>query len=107
MKDYEDAVQASCAERMKADYIVTHNLKDFVASSIPAISPGYALDIIEGGQHFTINGRVKSINIPKTSSRFPSSANSGAKHDETQPYEAQADYGTNSRTDESILVSKY
>ena len=48
MKDYEDAVQASCAERMKADYIVTHNLKDFAASSVPAISPGYALEIIGG-----------------------------------------------------------
>jgi len=52
MKDYEDAVQASCAERMKADFIVTHNLKDFAASSVPAISPGYALDIIESAQLF-------------------------------------------------------
>jgi len=52
MRDYEDAVQASCAERMKADFIVTHNLKDFTAFSIPAISPSYALDIIEGGQLF-------------------------------------------------------
>ena len=46
MNDYEDAVQASCAERMKADYIVTRNLKDFEASRVPAISPSKVLQII-------------------------------------------------------------
>ena len=48
VKDYEDAVQASCAGRMKADYIVTRNLKDFKESAVPAISPGKALQIIGG-----------------------------------------------------------
>jgi predicted nucleic acid-binding protein len=48
MNDYEDAVQSSCAERTKADYIVTRNLKDFRASAVPAISPGKALQIIVG-----------------------------------------------------------
>lgn len=37
--DYEDAVQSVCAARVRADYIVTRNGKDFVNSSIPAISP--------------------------------------------------------------------
>ena len=46
IKDYEDAVQASCAERMKANYIVTRNLKDFREPAIPAISPSKALQII-------------------------------------------------------------
>ena len=46
MKDYEDAVQASCAERMMADFIVTRNLKDFESSTVPAISPSKALQII-------------------------------------------------------------
>jgi len=46
MKDYEDAVQAACAQRMKADYIVTRNLKDFEKSAVPAISPNEALNII-------------------------------------------------------------
>lgn len=45
MKDYEDAVQSSCAERMKADYIVTRNLKDFEQSAVSAISPSDALKI--------------------------------------------------------------
>jgi len=49
MKDYEDAVQSSCAERMKAKFIVTRNLKDFEKSRVPAISPNDALKII-GGQ---------------------------------------------------------
>ena len=44
--DFEDAVQSSCAERIKADYIVTHNTKDFGESSVPAILPGKALELI-------------------------------------------------------------
>jgi len=44
MKDYEDAVQAACAARIKADYIVTRNIKDFAKSPIPAILPSEALD---------------------------------------------------------------
>ena len=39
MKDYEDAVQAACAKRIKADYIVTRNLKDFALSPVKALSP--------------------------------------------------------------------
>ena len=39
MRDFEDAVQASCAKRIKADYVVTRNLRDFEASPVPAISP--------------------------------------------------------------------
>ena len=46
MKDYEDAVQASCAERMKADYIVTRNIDDFKKSPIPVILPNAAINII-------------------------------------------------------------
>lgn len=46
MKDYEDAVQSACAERMKADYIVTRNIKDFEKSPVPAILPSVALSII-------------------------------------------------------------
>ena len=48
MSDYEDAVQASCAKRMKADYIVTRNVKDFSKSPVPAVSPREALEIIRG-----------------------------------------------------------
>jgi predicted nucleic acid-binding protein len=39
MIDFEDAVQASCAARTKADYIVTRNITDFNHSSVPAILP--------------------------------------------------------------------
>ena len=38
-KDYEDAVQAVTAERVKADYIITRNVKDFANSRIPAFTP--------------------------------------------------------------------
>jgi predicted nucleic acid-binding protein len=44
--DFEDAVQASCAKRIKADYIVTRNVTDFEKSTIPAILPGRALEIL-------------------------------------------------------------
>ena len=48
MKDYEDSVQSLCAERMKADYIVTRNINDFAKSVTPAILPSRALSIIAG-----------------------------------------------------------
>ena len=38
-KDLEDCLQDRCAERVGADYIITRNVKDFVGSVIPAISP--------------------------------------------------------------------
>lgn len=37
--DYEDAIQSACAARVRADYIVTRNGKDFVGSPVQAISP--------------------------------------------------------------------
>ena len=37
--DYEDALQAVCALRTKASYIVTRNIKDFRNSPVPAIRP--------------------------------------------------------------------
>jgi len=46
MNDFEDAVQASCAGRIKADYIVTRNAKDFANSPVPAIQPIEALGLL-------------------------------------------------------------
>ena len=45
-KDFEDAVQAACAARNKMNYIVTHNVGDFSASTVKAISPEEALIIL-------------------------------------------------------------
>ena len=42
-KDYEDALQSACAERMKADFIVTRNGKDFSESKVAAIGPAELL----------------------------------------------------------------
>ncbi len=39
MKDYEDAVQAACAARIGASYIVTRNHKDFGGSPVRAVTP--------------------------------------------------------------------
>jgi len=38
-KDYEDAVQSACASRIRADYIITRNIKDFAGSRVTAIKP--------------------------------------------------------------------
>lgn len=38
-KDYEDAVQSACASRIRADYIITRNIKDFAGSRVTAIRP--------------------------------------------------------------------
>ena len=44
--DYEDALQAVCASREKASYIVTRNIKDFRNSPVPAIKPSELFDRI-------------------------------------------------------------
>lgn len=38
-RDFEDCVQAECANRIGADYIITRNVKDFAQSPIKAITP--------------------------------------------------------------------
>ena len=38
-KDYEDAVQSACAARIKANYIITRNIRDFTMSKVAAIKP--------------------------------------------------------------------
>ena len=43
MEDYEDAVQAACALRIGADYIVTRNVKDFEAFEISSKPAGAVL----------------------------------------------------------------
>jgi predicted nucleic acid-binding protein len=48
MEDFEDAVQASCAGRVNADYIVTRNIDDFENSAVPAILPAYMLKLLNG-----------------------------------------------------------
>jgi len=39
MPDYEDALAAQCAKRVKADYIVTRNVDDYVSSPVSALEP--------------------------------------------------------------------
>lgn len=38
--DYEDALQCAQAMRIKADFIITRNIKDFKNSAVPALTPG-------------------------------------------------------------------
>lgn len=38
-KDFEDALQSACASRIKADYIITRNIRDFAGSKVTAIKP--------------------------------------------------------------------
>ena len=42
--DYEDAIQMVCAQRMKVDFIVTRNIKDFIESKVPAMKPDELLE---------------------------------------------------------------
>ena len=45
-KDFEDALQSICAKRIKANYIVTRNIKDYSNSPITAIKPSELLERI-------------------------------------------------------------
>lgn len=46
VSDFEDALQMCCASRIKADYIVTRNIRDFKESPTPALTPSELLQII-------------------------------------------------------------
>ena len=39
MSDFEDALQAACAEAGQADFIITRNTADFISSPVMAITP--------------------------------------------------------------------
>ena len=41
--DFEDAIQSTAAERLRADYIITRNVRDFRSSRVLALSPGELL----------------------------------------------------------------
>lgn len=45
--DFEDCLQMQCALNQHADYIVTRNAPDFVASEIPAVTPKEFFKILE------------------------------------------------------------
>ena len=44
--DYEDAVQAATAKRLRADCIITRNIKDYQKSPVPAFTPAEFLQRI-------------------------------------------------------------
>lgn len=44
--DYEESLQMVCASRIKADFIITRNIKDFIDSKVVAIKPSELLDRI-------------------------------------------------------------
>lgn len=44
--DFEDAVQSQQAARIKADYIVTRNIRDYKNSRVTAVKPAELLDRI-------------------------------------------------------------
>ena len=44
--DYEDALQMVCANRIKADFIITRNIRDFMSSKVLAIKPSELLERI-------------------------------------------------------------
>jgi predicted nucleic acid-binding protein len=46
--DFEDSVQFTVGEGLRADYIVTRNTQDFTSSHIPAVTPEQFIQIIAG-----------------------------------------------------------
>ncbi|MCL2078814.1 MAG: PIN domain-containing protein [Oscillospiraceae bacterium] len=46
LSDFEDALINQCASKIKADYIVTRNIKNFGNSTVTAITPQEFLDLI-------------------------------------------------------------
>lgn len=48
--DFEDAVQAACAVKVNADWVVTRNTTDFKKSPIPCEPPGAVLAAIRANE---------------------------------------------------------
>ena len=46
-KDYEDALQMVTAQKLKASFIVTRNIKDFAGSKIIAVKPSELLERLD------------------------------------------------------------
>ncbi len=44
--DYEDAIQSTQATRLKVDYIITRNIKDYIKSKVPTIKPSELIERI-------------------------------------------------------------
>ena len=44
INDYEDALQAHCADRAKCSYIITRNAKHYDGSKVPALTPEQFLE---------------------------------------------------------------
>ena len=47
MTDFEDALLSECAKRIRADYIVTRNTRDFIDSPVIAIEPADFINTIK------------------------------------------------------------
>ena len=45
-RDFEDAVQAACAEEVEAEYLVTRNKRDFKKASMKVVSPAELVALI-------------------------------------------------------------
>ncbi|MBP5185315.1 MAG: PIN domain-containing protein [Lachnospiraceae bacterium] len=45
-EDFEDAIQSVTAKRIHADYIISRNIRDFVKSEVPVLSPGDLLESV-------------------------------------------------------------
>jgi predicted nucleic acid-binding protein len=54
ISDIEDALQVQCATKMKADYIITRNIRDFKESSVQAILPGDFLKKLQETDGFSV-----------------------------------------------------
>ena len=48
LEDFEDAVKAVCAEKIRADVLVTRNADDFAGAGVQALSPVELLAGLEG-----------------------------------------------------------
>lgn len=45
--DFEDAVQAACAEKAEVDYLVTRNKADFRESAVKTVTPAELLAVLQ------------------------------------------------------------
>ena len=47
LSDFEDALAAQCAKRVKAEYVVTRDISDYENSPVPAIKPAAFVELFK------------------------------------------------------------
>lgn len=62
--DYEDCLVAVCADKAKADYLITRDKRGFERSSVPALTPDEWLEMMERDHRTIYDAETNAGDVP-------------------------------------------